>query len=185
MTSVTGLRSENEVPRSSTSRLPMLVRNWLWSRLSGSVEKSMDRPPVGCRMTAGKMGWSRPRRSRRDCFCAWLTLRGRRLLIGSPGSIRNRKKLSTAMAARVSSAPPSLRSTKPLPTRWAPHRCDRRGLAGRARRQGAVDAPGAAWTGVPMGRTVTRLPSDPPPTADHQGPPSAGTDCIPSQRSER
>ena len=46
MTCVTGLRCENESPRSSTSRLPMLVTNWLWSRLSGSVDEVDGPAPV-------------------------------------------------------------------------------------------------------------------------------------------
>ena len=46
MTSATGFRSANDIPRSSTSRLAMLVRNWFSSRLSGSVVRSMDRPPL-------------------------------------------------------------------------------------------------------------------------------------------
>ena len=42
------LASANEVPRSSTSRLPRLVRNWLWSRLSGSVDRSIASSPCVC-----------------------------------------------------------------------------------------------------------------------------------------
>jgi hypothetical protein len=112
MTSTTGLRWTNESPRSSVARLTRLVTNWFASRLSGRVERSISKVPRSVRTIPGKTGWSSPRRSLRSSRCARPTLRGSMLLLltGSPGSIRNRKKLRTAIPTIVSRAPPMRRT---------------------------------------------------------------------------
>ena len=82
-----------------------------------------------CRSTSGRP-WTGPRPGRpagrgpgsvagRPSAAA-LTFRGSRLLTGSPGSIRNRKKLRTAMATSVSSAAPTLRHRNEPPTAGCP-----------------------------------------------------------------